>query len=256
MLASASATAFKGWPEHAPFDKIIVTCSPESIPQPLVDQLRDGGQMIIPVGERYQQTLYRVTKHGAELTREPLEATLFVPMTGAAETGRAVKPDPLHPAIVNGSFEQLVGDSELAGGMALSAASQTNGDRRRTAGQTLYRVREQSAGTEQPSLAGFRDRRPQAQPTDAHMYRARRQSGGRSHDRLRRRGDRHVFRRAAPAIDQAALGPWKGDFAWRRETTELAVPLAAREAILAIGLHGATGRLELDDLDMSAAAAK
>src|SRR5262245_29327016 len=49
---------FQGWPEHAPFDKIIVTCSPEDVPQPLVDQLQEGGLMVIPVGERYQQTLY------------------------------------------------------------------------------------------------------------------------------------------------------------------------------------------------------
>ncbi len=41
---------YKGWPEHAPFDGIIVTCAPDHIPQPLADQLRDGGRMIIPVG--------------------------------------------------------------------------------------------------------------------------------------------------------------------------------------------------------------
>src|SRR5262249_48250810 len=53
---------YKGWPEHAPFDKIIVTCSPEEVPQPLVDQLREGGKMMIPLGERYQQVFYQFEK--------------------------------------------------------------------------------------------------------------------------------------------------------------------------------------------------
>ncbi len=48
---------YQGWPEHAPFDKIIVTCSPEKIPAPLIEQLNEGGRMVIPLGERYQQLL-------------------------------------------------------------------------------------------------------------------------------------------------------------------------------------------------------
>ena len=61
---------FQGWPEHAPFDKIIVTCSPERVPVPLFQQLREGGRMVIPVGERYQQTLYLLTKKNGKLETE------------------------------------------------------------------------------------------------------------------------------------------------------------------------------------------
>ncbi len=103
---------YLGWPEAAPFDKIIVTCSPEKVPQPLVDQLRDGGLMIVPVGERYQQNLYLFRKHGDQLESEALKATLFVPMTGEAEAKREVLPDPLHPKIANGSFEDTLDDSK------------------------------------------------------------------------------------------------------------------------------------------------
>src|SRR5262249_3548249 len=55
---------YQGWPDHAPFDAIIVTCAPDHIPQPLVEQLRDGGRMIIPVGGLEGQELYLLKKQG------------------------------------------------------------------------------------------------------------------------------------------------------------------------------------------------
>ncbi len=96
---------FQGWAEAAPFDKIIVTCSPEKVPQALVDQLREGGRMIVPVGQRYQQTLYLFEKQQGELKSIALLPTLFVPMTGKAEDKRVVKPDPANPELYNGGFE-------------------------------------------------------------------------------------------------------------------------------------------------------
>ena len=88
-MSAKVGDGYLGWPEAAPFDKIIVTCSPEKVPQPLVDQLKDGGLMIVPVGERYQQNLYLYRKTKGELKSEALKATLFVPMTGEAEAKRA-----------------------------------------------------------------------------------------------------------------------------------------------------------------------
>ena len=99
---------YKGWEEHAPFDKIIVTCSPEKIPQPLIDQLRDGGHIIIPVGERYTQTLYKLVKNGDKLESASLIPVIFVPMTGTAEENRQVFPDAKHAEVLNGSFEELL----------------------------------------------------------------------------------------------------------------------------------------------------
>jgi protein-L-isoaspartate(D-aspartate) O-methyltransferase len=75
---------YEGWPEAAPFDAIIVTCAPQEIPQPLVDQLKDGGRMVIPLGGRFTQSVWLVTKKGGKLTKRELKPTLFVPMTGRA----------------------------------------------------------------------------------------------------------------------------------------------------------------------------
>jgi protein-L-isoaspartate(D-aspartate) O-methyltransferase len=76
---------YKGWPEAAPFDAIIVTCSPEKVPQPLIDQLKDGGRMIIPVGSLWNQELVLLRKHDGRLDRRAVLPIRFVPMTGQAQ---------------------------------------------------------------------------------------------------------------------------------------------------------------------------
>ncbi len=70
---------YAGWPEKAPFDAIILTAAPPELPQTLVDQLRDGGVIVAPLG-RFDQELYRWTKRGTDLVRESLGAVRFVPM--------------------------------------------------------------------------------------------------------------------------------------------------------------------------------
>ncbi len=73
---------YEGWPEHAPFDAIIVTCAPDEIPEPLVEQLKEGGRMVIPVAEDgWAQTLYLVEKIDGELQKTDLADVMFVPLT-------------------------------------------------------------------------------------------------------------------------------------------------------------------------------
>jgi len=72
---------YKGWPEAAPFDAIIVTCAPDHVPQPLVDQLKEVGRMIIPVGSAGNQSLYLLEKKGAKVERRAVLPVRFVPMT-------------------------------------------------------------------------------------------------------------------------------------------------------------------------------
>ena len=80
------ADGYFGWPEHAPFDAIIVTASANHIPPPLIKQLKEGGKLIIPLGSTvFYQTLTLVTKKkGGELSVEQLGPVAFVPMTGEA----------------------------------------------------------------------------------------------------------------------------------------------------------------------------
>lgn len=71
---------YKGWPKHAPFDSIIVTCAPDHVPQPLVDQLKEGGRMVIPVGPPLAQELYVLNKSNGQLRQSALLDVRFVPM--------------------------------------------------------------------------------------------------------------------------------------------------------------------------------
>jgi protein-L-isoaspartate(D-aspartate) O-methyltransferase len=77
---------YQGWPEYAPFDGIIVTCAPERIPAPLEEQLAEGGRMVIPVGQRYDQQLLLLTKTKGAIHREKIIDVRFVPMVD--ETGK------------------------------------------------------------------------------------------------------------------------------------------------------------------------
>lgn len=72
---------YKGWREYAPFDAIIVTCAPDHIPSPLLEQLKEGGRMVIPVGEEYQELLL-IRKVKGEIIKKSILPVRFVPMRG------------------------------------------------------------------------------------------------------------------------------------------------------------------------------
>ncbi len=78
------ADGYQGWKEHAPFDGAIVTAAPDHIPQPLVDQLKVGGRLVIPVGDVFQELIV-VTKTETGTRRINVIPVRFVPMTGEAE---------------------------------------------------------------------------------------------------------------------------------------------------------------------------
>lgn len=244
---------FQGWPEAAPFDKIIVTCSPEKVPQPLIDQLADNGLMIIPVGERYQQNFYLFRKRDGELESEALRATLFVPMTGTAEQKRERQPNPKHPELVNGSFETVMGDDELPEGWHYLRQGEVVEDSSDAAhGQRYIHFANEDPGRGCRALQGFAiDGREVS-----HLklsFRIRGQSIRPGQDRTqwpyvaitfydKRRG----------MLGTETVGPFRGTFDWTTQQQVLEVPVHSREAIIRIGLLGATGELDLDDLNVAA----
>jgi protein-L-isoaspartate(D-aspartate) O-methyltransferase len=77
---------YRGWPEVAPFDAIILTAAPDHVPQPLVEQLAVGGLMVLPVGDFYQELII-LERTEAGVERRVLAPVRFVPMTGEARNG-------------------------------------------------------------------------------------------------------------------------------------------------------------------------
>ena len=241
---------FLGWPEKAPFDKIIVTCSPEAVPAPLEAQLAEGGRMIIPVGERYEQSLVLLKKKEGKLSRESLVPSLFVPMTGEAEEKRVVRPDGTAPRIRNGGFEEVVDDGvPSVWYYARQAEAVEEGSA--PEGRRFLRLENGDAGRPAQLFQGFPvDGRRIARLKVRLDVRGEMIRPGRTLDEV---PGVHVrfFDATRARSTQARFGDWLGTFEWRPGEGEVVVPLWATEAILQVGLIGSTGRLEVDDVVLS-----
>jgi protein-L-isoaspartate(D-aspartate) O-methyltransferase len=86
-VAVRAGDGYRGWPERAPFDAIIVTAAPDHVPQPLQEQLAVGGRLVIPVGDAWQD-IHVITRTRDGFTEESVLPVRFVPMTGEAERPR------------------------------------------------------------------------------------------------------------------------------------------------------------------------
>ncbi len=241
---------FKGWPEHAPFDKIIVTCSPDEVPQPLIDQLREGGLIVVPVGDSYQQTLYLLRKEAGKLKAEALRPTLFVPMTGQAE--EAGGPPRVVPEILNGGFEQPLGENEFVPGWYYQRQTSLKTGPEAPEGENYITLRNELPGRAAHIMQGF--------PIDGRKYAKLEFSAWIEYRGTQRiRGAEEVPAVAVSFYDEqrrdlsfAFLGPFLGTANWRKYTKTIRVPSAAREGILRVGLFGTTGELSCDDVRLDA----
>lgn len=241
---------YLGWPDRAPFDKIVVTCSPESVPHPLVDQLREGGLLVIPVGERYQQTLYLMRKKEGKLVSEALQPTLFVPMTGKAEEGRQVQPDPLRPKVVNGDFESPPPvHGFLPGWYYERLAMLESGDAPQ--GAQYLKLANSDLGRPAHVLQGL--------AVDGRHIQGLKLTGWVKLENVRDSGQPlDVATIAITFYDQnrkdlgfLSMGPLRGTHDWKQVEFTYRVPPQAREALLRVGLFGATGEAYFDDLQLT-----
>lgn len=243
---------FQGWPEHAPFDKIIVTCSPESVPQPLIDQLKEGGAMVIPVGPRYQQVMHRLRKRNGELVTEALQPTLFVPMTGAAEDARQEQPDPLHPTLHNSGFEETPPRVDFVPGWYYQRQLKWVEDAQAPEGSHYILFENQEAGKPAIVMQGFPiDGRHVSRLEVSAWVRSSQIRAGRDNDELPAVVVTFYDDGRKP-LGTRSLGPFRTDSPWQQQTDEFRVPESAREAILRIGLFGAIGQIAFDDVRIKA----
>ncbi|MCC9603097.1 protein-L-isoaspartate(D-aspartate) O-methyltransferase [Stieleria sp. JC731] len=249
---------FLGWPDAAPFDKIIVTCSPESVPQPLIDQLREGGVMVIPVGERYQQTLYRMVKKDGKLEREALRPTLFVPMTGEAEDGRKVKPDAANPVAINGDFEAIPegdkadADDYVPGwyyGRQVNLVKGHESDQA-PSGERFVRFDNETPGLSSHLLQGIAiDGKEVSQIRLSGSVRTEDVEKGPTSDGMPAIAI-SFYDEIRRDLGTFVLGPFRGTRGWRSHSRLIRVPIQTHEAILRIGLFGATGVADFDNVKL------
>ena len=249
---------YKGWAQKAPFDKIIVTCSPEKVPAPLVEQLKEGGRLLIPLGERYQQVFHLFEKKQGRLVQTKLIPALFVPMTGISESRRKVKPDPLRPRIINGGFESTVRvPASLLTSEPIDQPSgwyyrrQVTVPRGKAAvGQRCLELSNRDPGRLSQVLQGF--------PIDGRrigrleVTLSRRVKESRPGKRPGERPGMTVvfFDVTRRPIGERRVGNWSVSDEWVRTRQAVSVPARAREAIVRIGLGGAVGHVLVDEVSI------
>jgi protein-L-isoaspartate(D-aspartate) O-methyltransferase len=241
---------YLGWEEHAPFDKIIVTCSPENVPQPLIDQLADGGKLLIPLGERYQQVFHLFEKRDGELVATKLIPTLFVPMTGESERNRTVKPDPLNPKILNPGFEEDANGDGIADHWHYQRQANLD-DREAQEGKWCLRLENHEPGRVAQGLQGMAIDGSQIGFLQVRIrYKVKGVRFGR--ETYERPGLYfHFYDDQRRDVSNQLVGPWQGSSGWKTDIKTIPVPLKAREMIVRVGLNGGTGELWVDDIQMT-----
>ena len=204
--------------------------------------------LVVPLGQRYQQTLYLFKKTNGVLRPEPLRPTFFVPMVGRAEQERAVQPDPLKPALVNGDFETTVGDKPAGWYYVRQGELEASG---REPGNTCLTFRNRAPGRSAHALqaVGIDGRKIRVVEISFWVRVEGVQRGalpGQAPDLLVM-----LFNSERHPVHKQGVGPWTGTFGWVQKSLRINVPRTARFGSVEVGLWGGTGEISIDDVSLS-----
>jgi protein-L-isoaspartate(D-aspartate) O-methyltransferase len=184
------------------------------------------------------------------LVKEPLQATLFVPMTGEAEEKREVLPDPADPKIANGDFEDVFGKDRLPVGWHYLRNVRTRKD---DGGNRYLSFTNSTAGKPTRALQGLAlDGRQVLAVRLSARVRATNLKPSPIDGQLPAIALTFYDQRRA-VIESHLLGPWQASFDWRTEVKDFRIPPNCREAIVRLGLLGGLGRLDVDDVHIELA---
>ncbi len=239
---------YKGWPDAAPFDKIIVTCSPEDIPEPLVEQLREGGMMVVPMGERHQQTLYLLKKKDGKMIRESLRPTLFVPMTGRAEDARQVLPDGSKPILLNRDFEEGLDDNGFVKGWYYQRQLELVEDEKSPGGNYHVKFTNDVGGQYAHVMQGI--------AIDGRLVSKLKFGASVACEDVVVGPNVHdlpsviltFYDKNREEVGTHYFNDFRGTQDWKNYQRQLRVPIASREAILRVGMFGSTGSASFDNV--------
>jgi protein-L-isoaspartate(D-aspartate) O-methyltransferase len=227
-----------------------VTCSPEDVPRPLVEQLKDGGLMVIPVGERHQQSLNLLRKKGNDLIVESLQPTMFVPMTGVAEDERHVLPDSSKPSLRNGDFEEELPKNGHVAGWYYQRQLEWVSDALAPSGTHFVRFKNETPLLAAHLMQGFAiDGRQVKHIKVAASIRVEDVRPGNFADDLPSVAVT-FYDANRKDLGTALIGPFRGSKPWERHQQEMRVPHETREAIVRIGLFGSLGTASFDNVQI------
>ena len=210
--------------------------------------------MLIPMGQRYSQTLYLLRKKDGQLQSQALLPTLFVPMTGKAEAEREVKPDPANPQLVNGSFEEPAFPGGGQPGWYYERQVTWKTDDQAPDGQHYVEFVNTEPNLGAHLLQGFALDGRQVPFLEVSGYvKTENVVPGEQADQAPYIAVT-LYDEQRRELTVLTIGPFRGTSAWRHERRTFRVPPQTREAIFRIGLFGATGKAAFDKLEVKKAA--